>query len=147
MPSWFSVWLVSAVCPVTFIEKGVYLERSQQTDCNCFPCQKHRVLLKPWQLCLVMEKNLQQENKEAFIPITYVHSSSVHNLSIILKTVYIILNNSIRSNSIKAFLFFLFGFKKIMKMFVWWKKKIIINRLFPSLSGGKVTKRVVFQFS
>ena len=69
------------------------------------------------------------------------HSSSVHNLSIILKTVYIILINSIRSNNIKAFLF-LFGFKKNHENVLLGgkEKKIIIDRLFPSLSGGKGTK-------
>lgn len=43
VPSWFSVWSFCSVS-ATFMEEGaIYLERSQQTsDCNCFPCQKHK---------------------------------------------------------------------------------------------------------
>lgn len=73
VPFWFSVWLEFLQSVSYLCGKGSYIwkEVSKPQIVIVFPAKKNRVLLKPWQLCLVMEKNLQQENKEAFIPIIY----------------------------------------------------------------------------
>lgn len=65
--SWLEfLWSVSYICG-----KGSYIwEGVRNLILWLFSLAKNRILLKPWQLCLVMEKNLQQENK-AFIPIIY----------------------------------------------------------------------------
>ena len=109
----FSMVRVPTVCQIPLWKRELYLERSQQTsDCNCFSCQKtYRVLLNPWQLCLVMEKNLQQANKEAFIPLIY-YALVVWIICLSFLKLYIILNKSTKKQKYQFFSSF-FGILKI----------------------------------
>lgn len=71
----FSLVRVPAACQLPLWKRSyIWKEVSKPQIVIVFPAKKKksRVLLKPWQLCLVMEKNLQQENKAAFITIMYM---------------------------------------------------------------------------
>lgn len=81
----------------TFMEEGaIYLERSQQTsDCNCFPCQKHKSSAEALTAVSCHGERSSTGKQRNIYPYHIFCSSSVPNLSIILKTLYIIiLNNS-----------------------------------------------------
>lgn len=97
VPSWFSVWLEFLQAVSYLCGKGSYIWkeiRKPQIVIVIPAKKKKRVLMKLWQLCLVMEKNLQQEQKEAFIPIIYYALVVWVMCLSYQKLCYIMLNNS-----------------------------------------------------
>lgn len=109
VPFWFSVWLEFLQSVSYLCGKGNYIwkEVSKTQIVIVFPAKKNQSSAEALTAVPCHGEKSSTRKQRSIYPYHILCSSSVHNLSIILKTVYIILNNSSKWQQYQRFFFFL----------------------------------------